>query len=197
MSKDKTNDIDHLNENGSPEGKPVEGRRKLVKKLATGGAIAAAVPVIPKQWAKPVTDSVLLPAHAQTSTAPALSLSAVIEIDNVDGAGNVITTGPGVFISSPGVTNFPNEDIDTIELDAIATISPAQAANVTMNVAAPFDFTGGGINQVVATNPVTGQAVFSNITNQNDHDFDLPSTVVVTFDAPGFTQQSFTFNISA
>jgi len=195
MSKDKINDIDHLNENGSSEGKPVEGRRKLVKKLVTGGAIAAAVPVIPKQWAKPVTDSVLLPAHAQTSTT-ALSLSAEIELDNVDGAGNVITDNPGVFISTTGVTNFPNENIDTIELDAVATISPPQAANITMNVTSTFDFTGGGTNQIVATNPATGIATFANITNAVDDDFSTPETISVTFDAPGLTQQSFTFNIT-
>ena len=40
-------------------------RRKLLGLMAVGGAGAVAVP---EQWSKPLVRSVLLPAHAQTST---------------------------------------------------------------------------------------------------------------------------------
>jgi hypothetical protein len=39
-------------------------RRSLLKKLAVGGIAGAALPT---QWSRPVVDSVMLPAHAQTS----------------------------------------------------------------------------------------------------------------------------------
>jgi len=41
-------------------------RRSLIKALASGGAVVAAGS-LPRQWSKPVVDSVMLPAHAQTS----------------------------------------------------------------------------------------------------------------------------------
>ena len=42
-------------------------RRSLLKKAAGGIAISAAGTTLPKQWTKPVVDSITLPAHAQTS----------------------------------------------------------------------------------------------------------------------------------
>ena len=41
-----------------------DSRRSLLKKLAVGGLAGAAMP---SQWSRPVIDSVVLPAHAQTS----------------------------------------------------------------------------------------------------------------------------------
>ena len=42
-------------------------RRRLMKTLAAGGVMTTAAIQLPKQWAKPLVDIVLLPAHAQTS----------------------------------------------------------------------------------------------------------------------------------
>ncbi len=41
-----------------------KNKRNLVRSIALGGA---ATITIPKQWAKPIVDSIILPAHAQTT----------------------------------------------------------------------------------------------------------------------------------
>lgn len=43
-----------------------KSRRKLIQLLATGGVVTSAK-VIPTDWAKPVVETVALPAHAQTT----------------------------------------------------------------------------------------------------------------------------------
>jgi hypothetical protein len=45
-------------------------RRKLLKSLATGSGAVIAGKSLPNSWARPVVDSVLLPAHARTSGGP-------------------------------------------------------------------------------------------------------------------------------
>jgi len=45
-------------------------RRKLLKSLAAGSGAVIAGKSLPESWTKPVVDSVLLPAHAQTSGTP-------------------------------------------------------------------------------------------------------------------------------
>jgi len=52
------------------ENKTLENRRKLLKTVAAGGGAIIAGKTLPEKWGRPVVDSVLLPAHAQTSTAP-------------------------------------------------------------------------------------------------------------------------------
>ena len=44
-------------------------RRKTLKTiLLTGGATVAVTKALPHKWTKPIVDSVVLPAHAQTTT---------------------------------------------------------------------------------------------------------------------------------
>ena len=45
-------------------------RRKLIKSMTMGGAAAVTAQSLPGEWTKPVVESVLLPAHAQTSAPP-------------------------------------------------------------------------------------------------------------------------------
>jgi hypothetical protein len=53
----------------------VTSRRRLLATLGTGGAIAVAK-TLPESWTKPLIDSVMLPAHGETSpTIPLVSLS--------------------------------------------------------------------------------------------------------------------------
>jgi len=47
-----------------------ENRRKLLKSLAAGSGAVIAGKSLPESWSKPVVDSVMLPAHAQTSPSP-------------------------------------------------------------------------------------------------------------------------------
>ena len=46
-------------------------RRKLLKSVAAGGSTLVVAKVLPDQWARPVVESVMLPAHAQTSSSSA------------------------------------------------------------------------------------------------------------------------------
>ena len=45
-----------------------KSRRKLLKSIAAGSGAVIAGKSLPESWVKPVVDSVMLPAHAQTST---------------------------------------------------------------------------------------------------------------------------------
>lgn len=47
-----------------------ESRRKLLRSIAASGGAVATGKVMPESWTKPVIDTVLLPAHAQTSVRP-------------------------------------------------------------------------------------------------------------------------------
>jgi hypothetical protein len=44
-----------------------KSRRKLLKSIAAGGGAVMAGKSLPESWARPIVDSVVLPAHAQTS----------------------------------------------------------------------------------------------------------------------------------
>ncbi len=44
-----------------------ESRRRLIKAVAGSGGIIVGAKVVPREWTKPVVDSVILPAHAQAS----------------------------------------------------------------------------------------------------------------------------------
>lgn len=57
---------DNSNEK-SGKSNSTHGRRDLLKKLALSSSALAAGGVIPKHWVRPVVDTVVIPAHAQTS----------------------------------------------------------------------------------------------------------------------------------
>lgn len=42
-------------------------KRKSLKKIAKSGAVLGGISLMPAKWTKPVIDSILIPAHAQTS----------------------------------------------------------------------------------------------------------------------------------
>ena len=50
--------------------KSSESRRKLLKSIAAGSGAIVAGKSLPDKWTAPVVDTVMLPAHAQTSPAP-------------------------------------------------------------------------------------------------------------------------------
>lgn len=53
-------------------------RRKLIKSLGISSGVVATSALIPKTWTKPIVESVVLPAHAQTSQAPTIFASTSI-----------------------------------------------------------------------------------------------------------------------
>lgn len=57
------------------DNKSSENRRKLLKSIAAGSGAFIAGKNLPENWSRPVVDSVMLPAHAQTSGEPAAFVS--------------------------------------------------------------------------------------------------------------------------
>jgi hypothetical protein len=73
MANDKKHDEHEsrdVRDEGVAEDASVEGRRKALRKLLVGGGIVGASTQLPDKWMKPLVDSVLVPAHAQTSVTP-------------------------------------------------------------------------------------------------------------------------------
>ena len=49
-----------------PENKSNDSRRKLLKSIAAGSGAIVAGKSLQEKWTRPVVDSVMVPAHAQT-----------------------------------------------------------------------------------------------------------------------------------
>ena len=104
-----------LDKNAADSVSKDSGRRKLLK---AGGVVASSA-LVPEKWQKPVVDSIMLPAHAQTSTiligAVVLRGGSVVPADAADSL--LAETGQGI-------------------LDKI--IQPASAGGAPMQVCAAF-----------------------------------------------------------
>jgi len=96
-----------------PDNNDSESRRKLLKSIAAGttGALIAGK-TLPESWMKPVVDSVMLPAHAQTScsstntfviTTPSQVGPPVVVPDGGSIAGGAGFTITGSITPNPGV----------------------------------------------------------------------------------------------
>ena len=73
MTTDKTSDQqppEHAQDTATSGESSVEERRKTLRKLLVGGGVLGAAGSLPDTWSKPLVDSVLLPAHANTSATP-------------------------------------------------------------------------------------------------------------------------------
>ena len=64
-----------------------KSRRKLLKSIALGSGAVVAGKSLPESWSRPVVDSVMLPAHAQTSGGPfaggAVIMTPALESDSI------------------------------------------------------------------------------------------------------------------
>ena len=112
-----------------------QSRRKLLKSIAAGSGAIVAGKSLPESWSKPVVDSVILPAHAQTSpgaepTTFTQTITQTIELTEPTvlsfdfdigsfiptGAGTVTVTAfadLGNYLSAPGQDNIDaSENID-------------------------------------------------------------------------------------
>lgn len=108
------------------------GRRQLLKAIAAAGGAVTAASVVPGQWAKPVIEAGMLPAHAQSS----FNLTAVI-------------TNAGIGITGEGTS--------ADELEVTITVTPAQAG-----ISITDQFTVGNFLEVgPQTTDGSGQAIFT------------------------------------
>jgi len=79
------------------EHKSNDNRRKLLKSIAVGSSAVVAGQSLPQSWTKPVVDSVMLPAHAETTddsgTLPPEVCTDLLRLEIQDGY-NASGTGP-------------------------------------------------------------------------------------------------------
>ena len=78
--------------------KSSESRRKLLKSITAGSGAIVAGKSLPESWSRPVVDSVMLPAHAQTSTTYII-VSCTAESQNGAPPGQAYQTGAEAIIN--------------------------------------------------------------------------------------------------
>ena len=86
--------------------KSSENRRKLLKSIAAGSGAIVAGKSLPESWSRPVVDSVMLPAHAQTSPAPPAPPTVF-----------TVTPDPQSVTSNEATTSPPHQDAIAIVFD--------------------------------------------------------------------------------
>jgi len=106
-----------------------ENRRKLLKSIAAGSGAVIAGKSLPENWARPVVDSIALPAHAQTSGN--FSGNSFVEFGSVPSA----TLVAGLLDSLVPAARA-NNLIQTATIDYCVARSGDSAANVTIVVLA-------------------------------------------------------------
>lgn len=125
-------DIDKKKSNSSTDDKNL-GRRKIVKSLVAGGGVIGASSTVDK-WAKPVVDSLTLPAHAQTTMA--------------DPLGNFVVEDRAITMNSNEMFNemlsdesLSEELLEFFLPSAQAGIGPCDAGNCSVDINATFSST--------------------------------------------------------
>jgi hypothetical protein len=122
--------------------KSSESRRKLLKSIAAGSGAIVAGKSLPESWNRPVVDSVILPAHAQTSCTLPLLLSDIFSdcsIHNVtityhindDGACPVLIQGDPPLGSTAEAFNLGSYGDGT---DGAINLDPSQPGGTTFEV---------------------------------------------------------------
>ena len=126
-------------------------RRNILKSMAIGSGAVASAKAVPEQWTKPVLNSLILPAHGQTS--PLCEFNASAE---------VLQTSDSIV--SLGTFNFPGaEDVGVgagdLDFEFTAMVTPGITDDFTLN-ATSDDVDFGGFPQNAAPDPNNGQLSF-------------------------------------
>jgi hypothetical protein len=114
--------------------KSIESRRKLLKSIAAGSGAIVAGKSLPESWSRPVVDSVVLPAHAQTS-------GCTITMVVLDPAGAPVPSGTQIYNAGE-------------EYTFTGTVIPAEAGaggQVTLSWSAPDGSAGQATGIIDAT----------------------------------------------
>lgn len=120
---------------GNHTANSLQARRRLLQSLGAGTAAGAAT-LIPGRWARPVVDSVILPAHAQTSAPDAdapstLPASAQYSL-SIDSVGTSSLGTANCDNASPSGENFVRVNF-TVE-GWSATLNPAPPPGTDLHV---------------------------------------------------------------
>jgi len=153
-------------------------RRKLLKSIIAGSGAILAGKSLPDSWAKPVVDSVMLPAHAQTSQAlippPSGPFSSTLSDGPVASGGTrtfnfdvtgFIPTGDGTvdIIAIGDIANTANEDYEifiegtSLGLTSIGTLVLQQCDGI--GVSDSFNIFQADLIAAAADNTITITAV--------------------------------------
>jgi len=150
--------------------KSSESRRKLLKSIAAGSGAVVAGKSLPDKWTAPVVDSVMLPAHAQTSPA---TYSTTQQVDPCAGAGEqeilaptttidfdvtgVTPTGDGTLeVIALGDLNSPDENWEvSIEGTVLGFLGNNGGTEGVTPSSDTYDLTKGFLETVGADNTIT------------------------------------------
>ena len=129
-------------------------RRNILKSMAIGSGAVASAKAVPDQWTKPVLNSLILPAHGQTS--PTCEFNATAEVfeegDDLFSLGAFDFPGAGTVF--PGVSDL----VFSVE----AMVTPGITDDFTLSAttdATDFD----GFPQNAAPDPNNGQLTFTGL----------------------------------
>jgi hypothetical protein len=129
-------------------------RRAVLKKMTVGAGALAGLTALPNRWTRPITELIVLPAHAQTSQASLHDPCSTILVNGDTGSLNVAIT----------VTGFVTPATANLATTIVATPVPV-GAPVTANVVTEVDGTfsaditvtgGPGITTINVTTTVAG-----------------------------------------
>ena len=159
-------------------------RRRLLQSIAAGGT-AVSVKSMPEQWARPVLDFAMVPAHAEASVAATLTC----EVGDTSSSGDFVGIingnqqndsefDPPVVGDQTGTVTFWGDINDPDAEQGTQTFTLQPTANISPNSAGPIDLSvtgGGGVlsinagaNQVVAGDPGTDGGSGNNDANFSD-----------------------------
>lgn len=179
MSSDKTQ-----NKNASNKvTRSAQSRRKVLKSIAVGGGAVVTGKSLPNDWSKPVVESVLLPAHAETSEVEAAPPPPPPPAGSCSLGGTVeaFTFGDnstGVF-AIPGSYNSPNGG--EIIVDPSISVDPGTTDSFNLTtVANAGDFVANdpaALNQNLTPDPTNGAIAFTSIMTS---DYSTPFTMSLT-----------------
>lgn len=130
--------------------------RRAVLRRSLGIAAGAAV-LAPTQWKKPIVDSVLLPAHAQTSVPPSTTVP-----------GFKTPTGGGpdsVIINAASETRTPSGGTSVDSLSQLTVAACVTMAGLSVTCSAVADLGGTSVNLGSSTSTSGSTGAFSNTIN--------------------------------
>ncbi|MGA8259036.1 MAG: hypothetical protein WB783_02365 [Arenicellales bacterium] len=177
-----------------------QSRRRMLKSMALGTGAMVAGENTPARWAKPMVNSVLLPAHAQTSISCSVSASALFAQDTSPTA-DVTDQGNSANDAFFGPFNFPGNYDQLVTGSAPVAVIPQVSVTpgVTDNFNLASDVTGSSVaanadlNQNVSPDPENGAIPF-NVIEVQSPTFNI--TMTLTPDNSEFCGQAETLDIS-
>ena len=174
--------------------KSSDSRRKLLKSIAAGSGAIVAGKSLPQSWSRPVVDSVMLPAHAQTSQICTIDITWEI---TVTGGSLISPSSYGYrILNHPGGWNeVPPLEVDmssSVNRTESITLAPGQyrvSAGATAYIADSSGVTANGRTTLSCCSATT-QLGQSWSVDQGNQDSGGGDDVLVTIGADGTCQIS-------